>query len=181
VTVRATARRVRRAGQLALWIAALVSATVAAAQVTARQGEAAKEVVTEFESPMVLDVPLKGYDSVPSGASKMLGGFRNFVCEDTSLVGLKVVKRVRKSRVTLEIAGMVGVRESMDRIVSLRFDLARGERILASAVSKPLDAEEEKVTPFAAKLSVSEQDFVDAFEGEDVPLLRITMSVRDNS
>ena len=155
MTVRAAARRGRRAGPLVVGVLALVSPALAPAQVTARQGEAAKEVVTEFESPMVLDVPLKGYDSVPSGASKMLGGFRSFVCEDASLVSLKVVKRDPDDDRVLECAlhSGAGVIVSGDEHL-LTLGSYRDMRILSAATfaeeflgDGPASVPEAKETP----------------------------------
>jgi hypothetical protein len=154
-------------------------------QVVARQGEPEKPKVVDtiFNSPMVLDLPLTDFSSLPLKVPKKYTGIRNNVCDDVSFTFLEVLKRTGPHTngvptTILEVHGALWVRPSYDRDVDLRFELVKDEAVLLREVLAHLDAEEGKILEFKQKLTLS-PTLTSALAEASPPELRITMYVRE--
>lgn len=165
-------------------IAAFLAPAVGAQEVVARQGARQEgPIEEEFESPMVLEIPLGWLGRLERGQGQALGPeISNYVCDDVSLVTLRVSrgKGGGKTRAVVEFLGFVSVRNSYDRLVDLDLSLLSGEKAIASAVIHRVDAEENKNTKFQAQMTIPRAEFEAAFEGEPQPTLKIVMRVQDN-
>lgn len=156
-------------------------------KIVARQIEVEKEAIQEFDSPMLLEVPVPGLSKMSVNGTKSFGlGLKKFVCEDASLRSL-IVRRRRDRKVSgermanFEIEGTIHVRESYDRLVNLRFNLVEGGTTLRAAALNSIDAEEKKHTGFKLTLAVPLEKLEAAFENDPPPILEIKVVVRDNS
>jgi hypothetical protein len=164
---------------------ALAAASVGA-QVVARQGDPAESPLQEFKSPMVLELPLKGFRELPEGTGRDFKEVRRFYCEDVVLSQLVVApkkegRRGKPAVVRLDIRGALSVRPSFDRLVILRFDLINGEERFASTQVPRINAEEGKTRTFSASLGLDAEEYERFFSTGDNPLLQITVAVSDNS
>lgn len=170
-------------GQLGcvLWALALW-AVPTYAQVVARQGGEEAEKVTEFVSPMVLELPFAVTAALPEGAAKSFENLSKFVCDDTLLTRL-TAKRVRASAKRGDryvIDGTVFVRRSHDRLVSLTLELLVGEERVAMAVKEKINAEENTSRTFSLQLSLSPTGTAKLAENPDSAVLKVTVNVKDN-
>lgn len=169
-----------------LLILLLVHPAWLASQVTARQGTPSESPLKEFQSPMILDLPLQSLRDLPWQALKDFKEVRTYYCDDLVLSQLVVVKKEDKHRgqpsgVRLEIRGSVSVRPSYDRRAILRFDAVKGEERVAMVQLSQISAEEGKTRPFAAVLRLPPGAFERLFAEGPEPLLRVTVTVHDNS
>ncbi len=166
-------------------VSLLLSTVPVLAQVTARQGTAPEPDLVRFDSPMVLEVPLKDVRQLEPGTERRLPNLRKYVCDgDVSLISLaveKVVTGPRKQRgIALAVTGAVFVGDSYDRWVDIGLRLIRGEKAYASGTARSISAEEERATPFRILIPLTDALLDEAFtEGE--PKLELTLTVRDNS
>jgi hypothetical protein len=163
-----------------------VSPVLLDAQVVARQGSPAESPLQDFKSPMVLDLPLRDFKALPFGSGKDFKEVRKYYCEDLVLSQLMLVKKEDSHRgkppgVRIEIRGAASVRPSYDRRTTLRFDVLKGEERLATTQVFHLSTEEGKTTPFRAELRLPSEELERLFAEGEPPLLRITVTVEDNS
>jgi hypothetical protein len=155
-------------------------------QVVARQGDPAESPLQEFKSPMILDLPLKDFKGIPWKAGKDFKEVGRFYCEDLVISRLGVAKREESHRgkpsgMRLDIQGAVTVRPSYDRLATLRFDIVKGEARLATTQVSHLNAEEGKTRSFSAEVILGPEDIERLFAAGADPLLRITVTVQNNS
>jgi hypothetical protein len=166
--------------------ALLLSPALLEAQVVARQGSPAESPFQEFKSPMVLDLPLKNFKEMPVRTGKDFKEVRKYYCEDLVLSQLLVTKREETQRgkppgLRLEIRGSVSVRPSYDRLATLRFDVVKGEEKLATSQIFDINAEEGQTHSFSTSLKIAAEDLDRLFADGEPPLLRITVTVQNNS
>ncbi len=102
---------------------------------------------------------------------------RYFACDSLSIIELNVsLDRGRKaSKVAFE--GRFSVRESFDKWARLRVELLSGERVLAGGQKGPIDAEEEKLTPFKLTLEVPTAALDEALAGAGTIVARVSVDV----
>lgn len=155
------------------------------AQVVARQGETQESPLQDFKSPMILDLPLKDLPVLPFNSGKDFKEVRKYYCDDVVLSQLVVVKKKDSRRgqppgVRMEIRGTVSVRQSHDRLVTLRFDVVKGEERFATAQVSHVNAEEGETTPFTAGLRLAAEEIERLFAEGEPAVLRVTMAVADN-
>jgi hypothetical protein len=155
-------------------------------QVVARQGTSAESSLQEFKSPMVLDLPIQDFQRIASGSGKDFKEVRKYYCDDLVISQLLVTKKEETHRDKpaswrLEIRGSVSVRPSHDRLATIRFDAVKGEERVATTQVVDLNAEEGKEQAFKAKLNLTPEDIDRLFAPGEPPLLRVTVSVEDNS
>jgi hypothetical protein len=153
----------------------------AMAQVTAR-GETASEIL-EFESPMILDLPLPDVGTLTPDAQRRLPDVHKYVCDDdVSLASLAITKRSkgpkRARTYELVITGVVVVADSYDRRVDIAFRIRSGEETLLLETLHNLKTEEGRATPFRFDLPSLESRLA-AASGEGSTLnLELTLTVR---
>jgi hypothetical protein len=167
------------------WALAHAAAAGLEAQVTARQGDAAASPQQEFQSPMILDLPLHDLRSLPIGTGFTFKEVTKFYCEDVVLSQLVIAKNKDRGKppgLRLEIRGSVSVRPSYDRWTHLRFELLRGETQIASTVIFRLSTEEGLTTPFRTELKLDAEQVERLYAPGETPVsLRVTVTVADNS
>ena len=157
-----------------------------ASQVVARQGTVAEAPQQEFKSPMILDLPFKDFKELPFGTGKDFKEVRKYYCDDLAISQLLVTKkeeshRGKPSDWRLEIHGSVSVRPSYDRLATIRFDVVKGEESVATAQVSKLDVEEGRTLDFTTRLSLKPEDVERLFAAGEPALLRVTVTVQDNS
>jgi hypothetical protein len=156
------------------------------AQVVARQGAPAESPIQEFKSPMILDLPLKDFQALPFKAAKEFKEVQKYYCDDLVLSQLVVAKKEDSHRgkppgMRLEIRGFAFVRPSYDRLASFRFDVVKGEEKIATAQVLHFNAEEGRTSPFTSELRLTAEDLERLFAAGEPPVLRVTVTVVDNS
>lgn len=164
----------------------LALSSALSAQVVARQGDPAESPLQEFKSPMVLELPLKDFQALADETGKDFKEVRKFYCEDLAISQLVVSKkedsrRGKSPEVRLDIRGSVWVRPSYDRLATIRFDVVNGDERFATTQVFQINAEEGKTRPFSATLRFDAGEFERLFTAGDSPLLRVTVTVEDNS
>lgn len=158
----------------------------ASAQVTARQGEAPAPKIVQFESPMILELPLPDVLALKPGNAKRLAEVRNYICDkDVSLLSLTATTRYKgpkKARsMELIVSGLVSIIDSYDRRVDIRLRLKDGETEIGTGFLRNYSAAEERNTEFSVSLPVDEVKLQAAFTSERKPVLELTLTVRDDS
>jgi hypothetical protein len=162
-----------------LLLVGLAWAPTADSQVVARQGT---PEVTEFHSPMILELPLPALVGLPIGSGKTLGAkLQSYSCEGVSVpvLLLNVSKRKPKQdpTLTIDVSGVLRVPPSHDRLVDLTFSILSNGKSLATAQIKRRDAEEDRDTSFRTSLLVNEQALRSAFTLDPPPTLQLTVAV----
>lgn len=170
---------------LAVALSLFLLPVLLAAQVVARQGDPTEAPIQEFKSPMVLDLPLKDFHKTGVGTGKNFKEVRKYYCDDLSISELLVVKRKenppgKPASMELEIRGAVTVRPSYDRLATLRFDIVKGEERFATNQVYNVNAEEGQTHTFATILPIDAEGLERLFGPGEPPLLRVTVTVRDN-
>jgi hypothetical protein len=155
-------------------------------QIVARQGTAAESPLQDFKSPMILDLPLQDFKQIPSGSGRDFKEVRKYYCDDLMVSQLFVTKkeeshRGKPSSWRLEIRGAVSVRPSHDRLATIRFDAVKGEEGVATAQVSQINAEEGKTQSFKVRLNLAPDEVDRLFAAGEPPLLRVTVTVQDNS
>lgn len=170
---------------LALLFSTLVYAALLDAQVNARQGDPSTSPLQQFQSPMVLDLPLPDLGQLSLGKGFTFREVPKFYCEDvvvSQLVMTKLKNREKPGGFSLEFRGFVSVRASYDRWTTLRFDLLRGQKRIATMGIPRMDTEESRTTPFVKDLKLDASQVERLFAPEDSkPSLRVTVTVENNS
>jgi len=166
-------------------LAVLVVPASSIGQVVARQGGPSDNSIEEFKSPMVLDLPLKDFQAIPSNAGKYFNELRKYYCDDLVISELLVSKKDETHRgkaagMRLDVQGAVTVRPSYDRLATLRFDIVKGEERLASAEVAGIKAGERKTRKFSTKLTLDADQLARLFAAGPDPLLRITVTVQSD-
>jgi hypothetical protein len=174
------AMRIQRA--LPAVVAALIATLPLGAQVVAHQGEKAQAPdVQEFPSPMVLELPLE-LDRLPERSVRDLAQLSRYWCEDAHLVGVKLTAvKLGKKESRFEVSGFVQVRESYDRLASVRVELSDGQKAIAGASDDKIDAEEGKSRPFRVRLVVPEEKMQLLRQVGGAAKLILTLTLRNNS
>lgn len=152
-------------------------------QVVARQGEQPVSDVQEFDSPMVLELPLKDFEQLPYGNGFNFKEVRRFYCDDVSISTLVLSKSrgPKRRRATMfDLKGSLSVRPSHDRLATLQFDLINGETRFGSWKLDHINAEEGKVKMFNISLLLEGDDYARLFTPRESARLRVTMTVLDN-
>jgi hypothetical protein len=168
---------------LLLLVAALgaFASCASADEIVVEHIRAEEEPIQEFDSPMQLEIPAPWLPGISKGDTKNLSlELRKYVCNDTHFRSLIVKKgKTRKSdgkMVTyVEFEGLLSVRESHDKIASLRFSLVKDGKEIGAVVENNIDAEERKNTRFKLKLAVPAEQL----ESGPPPTLEILLYVRD--
>jgi hypothetical protein len=171
---------------ISLALQASTSPIFAVPQVTARQGEAPGPKTIQFESPMILDLPLPNVLSLKPGAAKRLAEVRNYICDkDVSLLSLTVAKRNKgtKKTQTLEliVSGLVSIVDSYDRRVDIQLRLKDGDVEIGEGILRNFKTAEERNTEFSVSLPVDVAKLQAAYSSEHGPVLELTLTVRDDS
>lgn len=175
--------RQTRVASIAFIVALALTGSTVSGQISARQGE---KPVQEFESPMILELPLPQVLDFATGYGKTFSkDIESFVCDDTSIVTLTVIRgkssgRGDKAKILIDFEGQIYVRPSFDRLVDVEFSVLQGENSIGETAAREIDAGEEYKTKFKATLKLPLQDLEEAFAGEMPPILKIVMSVIDN-
>lgn len=161
----------------------LLIATSTSGQVTAHHG--ASEV-TDFESPMVLDLPLPNIAPLPADSQLHLADTSKYTCDkNVSLVNLVVTKRSKSHRgetsTEVVVSGSVFVGSSHDRRSDIALRIKSKDQILASQTLRNLKTEEGRRTAFQIALPVDDKALRDASASVPRPTLEITLTVRDDS
>lgn len=156
------------------------------AQVAARQGVAPQPEVVNFQSPMILDLPLPNVAPLEPNAQMQLPKVRQYVCDHhVQLLNLAIAKQLKGSRKTrsleLVVSGSVFVAASYDRRVDIALRIKSGDDILALQILRNNKAEEERSTPFRIILPVAEPRLLAAYATEPAPVLEMILTVRDDS
>lgn len=163
--------------------AILCGAHAAWAQVSARQGTEADEQVGpqgEFKSPLVLEAPAD--DLFNRKALKKTHGwldlsFRKYVCDRASLVRLRLQPDTPEPGVAMVRAKAdVWVAAGQDRLVTLKVELLRGEKVVGYGTMGPQNADEGKMNPWSATLALTGA----ALAENGALKVRVIMSVRPN-
>lgn len=171
---------------VATLLALFLAGSAVQAQVVARQGDPQESPLQEFKSPMILDLPLKDLPALPFNAGKDFKEVRKYYCDDVVLSQLVLGKkkdshRGQKDGIRLEIRGALSVRLSYDRLVTLRFDVVKGEERFATAQVSHVNAEEGETAPFTVELRLTAEEVERLFAEGEPAVLRVTMAVVDNS
>jgi len=171
---------------LALLILLAFEASSAVAQVAARQGVAPPPAIVNFDSPMILDLPLPNVAKLDSDAQLQLPSVRKYICDsNVQLLNLALAKEYKgpkKSRsLALVVLGAVFVTDSYDRRFDLALRIKSGDDVLAAQTLRNHSAEEERSTPFRILLPIDESRLSSANSAEPPPVLELTLTVRDDS
>lgn len=163
-----------------------IARSPATGQVAARQGVAPQPEIVNFESPMILDLPLPNVGPLGPHAQMQLAKVRQYVCDhDVQFLNLAIAKQFkgpRKARsLELVVSGSVLVTDSYDRRVDIALRLRSGDDVLASQILRNQSAEEERSTPFRILLPIAESRLLAAYATEPAPILEVTLTVRDDS
>lgn len=164
---------------LVLTVALLaLSQVLHAEQVRARQGAVDKS--RRFTSPMILEAPLP----VLPGFKRTLFGreLAEFTCDDVSLRELSYQvtgNRKDPDRPTeIDVAGWLWVPSSFDREVDVALTVKNGDETLGTNTKLRISAEEGRRSFFRLKVPIIR---LRGITGSSLPVVEITMTVRDNS
>jgi hypothetical protein len=147
-------------------------------QVVARQGTADEN---EFHSPMILEIPLTGLDTMPANAIRNIAGLADKVCDDVSISSLILTKkRARGGLVHFDIMANLLVRASADKLVTLRFALMSKDEAVAKVAVQDKGAEEKKTTTVKLRLTLKEDRLQALYAGDQPAALQVTLSVRND-
>ena len=163
-----------------LFLGVSVGSIATDAQVVAKQGTS---TVTDFRSPMILEIPLPNLVGQPVGATSSLGPLlAGYSCDGVSIHALLVRLARRKDGDALEIqvSGSVKVPSSIDRLVNIDFVIVSDAKTLGAATVKRLDAEEDRTTYFKTRMLLSEEKLREAFDLTPTPILQLTVTVVEN-
>ena len=145
-------------------------------QVAARQGVASQPEIFNFESPMILDLPLPNVGALDPHTQMQLPKVRKYVCDaHVQLLDLAIAKQFKgpkKARsLELVVSGSVFVADSYDRRVDISLRVRSGDDVLASQILRNHKAEEERSTPFRILLPIVESRLLAAYAAEPAPVL----------
>ena len=151
---------------------------ISAHQIVVRQGS--EDTSKQFQSPMVIEVPLPDLDEKLRLVSTDLA---NYTCDGVSIRALTVAraKRARGTTAVLEFYGFIRVPESFDRQMDVTVVFKAGAVTVAKGERLRIDAEEGRGTRFRVSLPVEETILNGAMVSGARPTLEITTVVRDNS
>jgi len=158
--------------------------SVSIAQIVARQGTVDAE--HQFKSPMILQLPAPNLTKLPAGTRIVVSAdIGRFTCDVVSVATLtvehKTGPRHSTGKLIAEFAGSIGVPASFDRLVAVSLVVRRGEMTLGKTSAANINAEEGRSTPFRATIALDEAQLISAFSSEPLPILEITVTVRNNS
>ena len=158
----------------------------AIAQVAARQGVAPPPAIVNFDSPMILDLPLPNVATLDSDVQLQLPSVRKYICDShVQLLNLAIAKEYKgpkKSRsLALVLLGAVFVADSYDRRFDLALRVKSGNDVLAAQTLRNQSAEEQRIMPFRILLPIAESRLISAYSAEPPPVLELTLTVRDDS
>jgi hypothetical protein len=127
-------------------------------QVVARQGDPSEAETQEFKSPMILDLPLKDFRTIPWNTGKHFNELHKYYCDDLVISEFLMSKKEdsrhgKAAGMRLDMQGAVTVRPSYDRLATLRFDVIKGEERLA-ATQVGIKAGEGKTRQFSTELTL---------------------------
>ena len=167
-----------------LFIAAaifLLTASTGMPQATARQGTedtTLERKQQRFRSPMIVEVPFAAADESTWGKGQIRGEFiGHFICDGVSFRDFAVsVDRSHGNTVKLTYYSVLANEPGVDKLVTLRFTLLRGDRVLDETLVPWFEVEERNISVRSALASLP----ATTLKGADVPILRITMSAKDD-
>ncbi|HKO57422.1 MAG TPA: hypothetical protein VJ276_16220 [Thermoanaerobaculia bacterium] len=123
----------------------------AVAQATARQGEPSQDISDrqEFQSPMVIELPLHVTDPETWGAGwvRAEDHVDRFICDGVYLKDFVVSadrRRGAKLRLRYRLV-LANARGGIDKLVDVKLELFRGAEVLQGLVLKDVDVEEGRV------------------------------------
>lgn len=174
-------------GKALLVVVCLVAGAAGAswAQATARQGDSPSDVV-EFDSPMILELPLPAQKLLVAGTQVHLANVRRYICDDdVSLLNLRLGKgreeRGSAGELELVVTGAVLVADSHDRRVDIALRLKSGDEVLASETLRNYSVEEGATRPFRLVLPVQESMLDAAYAAQPKPMFELTLTVRSDA
>jgi hypothetical protein len=153
------------------------------AEVTVRQGT---PTVQQFQSPMILEVPLPSPVDLPGGGSRSTApNLSAFACDGVTISSLSVVLSRRNSRrgpepLVLEVSGTLHVPPSHDRLVDLSLAVKEEETVVGRGERRKIDAEEDNQKKFKVQVNLDQAAFEEAFATDPPPRLEITLTVTSN-
>lgn len=160
--------------------------------VTAVSGEVPDEEIPPAEretirlvSPMVLEVPVGPVEAIPEGYSWSTDETTRYVVEETTIRKVTLARSERRNRVELEVTAALHCRRFLEH-ADLGVELVSGGEVVAEGrledfpVGRSVKAQAQG--DGLEKTVVLEMDraaFQEAFTGEERPVLRLSLAVRD--
>lgn len=135
-----------------------------AAQVAAKQGQ------QEFASPMILEVPLQKFLTVPRGKPWTTLETKDYVCNGVLLPALTLTTGKSSER-GIDVLLLARNDGGKDKEIIAKLEIVAGEKVLATAFVPRFELEEGQLKKRKASLLLrGEKD-------EQAPILRITLTV----
>ena len=134
-----------------------------------------------FVSPMIISHPLKelmATDPIDNDGIWSAGYFRTYICDNVHIDHF-MIGRVQKRnwpRPKLSVWAVLRTDPPRDKTVDLRLDIFLKDEWMCGTTIDHIDAEEKKNKKVKAVFSYPQG----LFSGNSIPLLKITMIVRDN-
>jgi len=133
-------------------MAGVIGNSAALGQVSARQGARADDPLgaieqTDFESPMVIELPLTGLAPSPGGtpvsAGDKIGKFR---CDSISVSSLVVTESTSKTSEIVTVKMVLRDPPGRDKRVGVRYQLLSREKVIGEIVERDIETEEDDVS-----------------------------------
>lgn len=146
---------------------------------------ASERAKTRLESPMVLELPVGPVEALPEGYSWRTDETASFVAEGASIRQVTVSRHERRQGVDLRVAAALhgeGYLQHAELGVELLVD---GEAVASGTVrefplGRSISAQSEGAgVEKTVTLSLDRETFERAFGGEERPVLRLRLTVRD--
>lgn len=135
-----------------------------------------------FQGSMVLEVPFEGLEALKNGESKEVNTLNNFICDDTSLQALTLMRLPRggHEKSSFQVDVLVFVRPSFDRMVGLFLTLMDGDREISSMAMTGIRASETRVSVGHGAWEMKADELKALGEEGHHPKLKILMKVVPN-
>ena len=149
------------------------------AQVQVHQGTLASEDPKQFASPMVLDLPVHNFGLMRESQIVYFRDVTGYYCEDVTLQSLSMTRKrgTPAAPMRLDLAGVLFVRKSYDRFVTLNLSMRASEAVVATAKLDHVKVEEKKTRSFHVSLDLSPAQLAQLTTPGVAPQLRVSVIV----
>ena len=147
-------------------------------QVIAKQGTAADLNLSEYSSPMVIELPLDRLKVEELGNIYPFTDQDKFFCDGVSLPVILITKSTTWSnRVKLTIKATAFVRPSFDRKVAIQCSISDGTKVISTVTVLQISAKENQNRSDSASLEISKAEFDNLLKSDSHGILKLVMTV----
>jgi hypothetical protein len=162
----------------------LVPAPASFGQVVARQGTSestSKKTVITFESPMILELPLKEVLQHDDGFEHFFKELTNYACEGIIIQQLKSIrsKTSEAKGTTLVLASVVRGDKNLRKVATILFEIVSDDAVLASKKTPFIELERGSKKEMETRFKL-DGDQLAKLRSAITPLLRLTVALEKN-